>query len=94
MELGLGHSGLAVYRLIKGGDSGLNLKLSDLIDREIKLPSLWEVVRTFFTRKPIYIKIKAYPLRLITKLMTIQKRVDSKVKRKLKRVKEGVECRW
>jgi len=87
MELGLGHSGLAVYRLIKGGDSGLNLKLSDLIDREIKLPSLWEIVRTFFTRKPISIRIKAYPLRLITKLMTIQKRVDSKVKKEIEKSK-------
>ena len=87
MELGLSHSGLAVYRLIKGGDSGLNLRLSDLIDREIKLPSLWEVVKTFFTKKPIYIRIKAYPLRLITKLMTIQKKVDDKVKREIEKSK-------
>jgi len=87
MELGLAHSGLAVYRLTKGGDSGLNLKLSDLIDREIKLPSLWEIVKTFFTKRSISITIKAYPLRLITKLMTIQKKVDSKIEREIKKSK-------
>lgn len=87
MELGVSHSGLAVYRLIKGGDSGLNLRLSDLIDKEVKLPSLWEIVKTFFTRKPIPIIVKAYPLRLITKLMTIQKKVDSKIEREIEKSK-------
>jgi len=90
MELGLSHSGLAVYRLIKGGDSGLNLRLSDLIDREIKLPSLWEVVKTFFTKRSISITIKAYPSRLITKLMTVQKKVDDKVEREIEKSKRGI----
>lgn len=89
MELGLSHSGLAVYRLIKGGDSGLNLRLSDLIDREIRLPSLWEVVKTFFTKKPMYIRIKAYPVHLIRKLMTIQKKVDNKVEKEIEKSKRG-----
>lgn len=89
MELGLGHSGLAVYRLTKGGDSGLNLRLSDLIDKEIILPSLWEVAKTFITKKPICIKIKAYPIQLIRKLMIIQKKVDDKVKREIEKGKRG-----
>lgn len=89
MELGLSHSGLAVYRLTKGSDSGLNLRLSDLIDREIKLPSLWEIVKTFFTKKSISIKIKAYPVQLIRRLMIIQKKVDSKVEKEINKAKRG-----
>jgi len=87
MELGVGHLSLAVYRAIKGGDSGLNLRLSDLMDKEVKLPNLYEIIKSFFTRRPLYIIIKGYPVQLIRKLLTIQKKVDSKVEREIKKAK-------
>jgi len=90
MELGVGHSSLAVYRAIKGGDSGLNLKLSDLMDKEVQLPNLYEVIMSLFTRKPLFMIIKGYPIQLIRKLLTVQKKVDSKMEREIRKARSKI----
>ncbi len=88
MEFGrIAHPSLAIYRAIKGGDSGLNLNLNDLIDREIKFPSMYEMVKSFFTRKSLTIIIKGYSMRLINRLMTIQSKVDDDVEKEINKAK-------
>lgn len=84
MEFGVGHPDLALYRAIKAGESGLNLQLSDLLDREIELPSLFTVIKSLFTKERLKIRIRAYPKRLIDRLFTIQTEVDREVEKKIR----------
>ena len=87
MGFGLGHPSLAVFRLVKGSDTGLNLKLDDLFSREIEAPSLFEIIKSFFTRRPLQLKIKPYPDYLIRRLLTVQRGVDTKVKGEIDKAK-------
>ena len=87
MGFGVGHPDLVLYRMVKAGESGLNLSLNDLIDREVIIPSLFDIVKSFFTRKQILIKIKAYPNKLIKKLQVVQRGVDKEIEKKLKNAK-------
>lgn len=89
MELGIGTPSLSLYRAIKGGDSGLNLSLNDLIDREIKFPSMYELIKSFFTKKHLTLIIKGYPLRLINRLMTIQRKVDEETEKEIDNAKRS-----
>jgi len=87
MGFGLGSPDLALYRLLKGGESGLNLSLNDLYDRIIIIPNLYEIVKSFFTRKKIIVTIKAYPNKIINRLQTIQRGVDKEIERKIQEAK-------
>jgi len=87
MGSGLGHPDLALYRSIRAGEAGLNLRLSDLIDREVELPNLFTIIRSFFTRERLIIKFKAYPVKLIERLHAIQRGVDAQVKREIDKAK-------
>lgn len=80
---------LGLYRLIKGGDSGLNLNLSDLMDKRIELPNLLDILKTLFTKKKIEVTVKAYPSKVIDKLIAIQKGVDSEIEKKIREAKSG-----
>lgn len=89
MGFGLGHPSLALYRSIKGGESGLNLRLSDLLDREVIVPNLYEIVKSFFTRKTLSIKIKAYPNKIIEQLYIIQRGVDKQIEKEIEKGKRS-----
>jgi len=69
---------VATFRLIKGGESGVGLRLSDLFDREIELNLLGLKIRGM---------VKAYPVKLINKLVVIQKVVDEKVQDQIDKAK-------
>jgi len=87
MESGIGHPDIALYRLVKGGDSGLNLNLEDIFDKHIEIPSLFDIVKSFFTRQPIMITLRAFPRDIIEKLMHMQSGVDELVKREVDKAK-------
>ena len=87
MGSGVGHPDLALYRSIKAGETGLNLRLSDLLDREVELPSLFTIIRSFFTKERLIIKFKAYPIKVIERLHAIQRGVDKEVKRIIDKAK-------
>jgi hypothetical protein len=89
MRSGRGHPDLAVYRLIKGGDSGLNLSLTDLFGREIEFPNLKEIIKSFFTKRPIRAKIRGFPVDLIERLGEIQKAVDGEIEKAISKAKSG-----
>jgi hypothetical protein len=80
---------LGLYRLIKGGDTGLNLSLSDLMDKRIELPNLWDIVKTLFTKKKIEITVKAYPSKIIDRLIAVQKGVDREIEKEISKAKSG-----
>jgi len=80
---------LGLYRLVKGGDSGLNLSLSDLMDKRIELPNLWDIVKTLFTKKKIEVTVRAYPGKLINRLIAIQRGVDREIEREISKAKSG-----
>jgi len=83
MGLGVGHPSLALYRLIRAGEAGVNLSLADLFGKTYILPSMFDLVRSFFTRKPIEIKLKPEPQDTIRSLEAVQQYVDKKIKEKL-----------
>ena len=87
MGSGIGHPDLALYRLVKGGDTGLNLRLSDIFDREIEIPNLFTLLMSFIKRKNITIKVKALPASLIESLLTVQSGVDEQMKREIDKAK-------
>lgn len=87
MESGLGHPDIALYRLVKGGDSGINLSLGDIFDRCIEIPSLFNIVKSFFTKQPIVIRLRAFPRDIIEKLMYMQSGVDELVKKEVDKAK-------
>jgi len=89
MRSGIGHPDLAVYRLVKGGDSGLNLSLTDLFGRTIEFPNLREIIRSFFTKRPIEAKIRGFPADLINRLEEIQKVVDGEIEKAISKAKSG-----
>jgi len=89
MGFGVGHPDLAVYRLVKGGETGLNLRLSDLFDKEIEFPSLIEVIRSILRGSRLKIKIKAFPNAMIERLQNIQLGVDKEIKRKVEEAKRA-----
>lgn len=89
MGSGLGHPDLALYRSIKAGETGLNLSLSDLIDRRIELPSLYDIIKSFFTKEKIIIIMKAYPNRIIERIHAIQRGVDKKIEWEIEKAKRG-----
>ena len=84
MRSGVVPSDLALYRLVKGGDSGLNLRLTDLFDRKIEIPNLLEIIKTLFTKDSIPITIKGFPVTLIRNLVSVQEYVDKEVERKVR----------
>lgn len=69
---------VATFRLIKGGESGVGLQLSDLFDREIELSILGLKIRGV---------IRAYPAKLINKLVVIQRVVDEKIQDEIDKAK-------
>jgi hypothetical protein len=83
MGFGLSHPDLSVYRLVKSGESGLNLNLSDLFPKVIKVPSFFDIVVSFFSRKSLVVLVEAYPVNLIRRLEFIQKKVDEEIKAKI-----------
>ena len=87
MGFGIGHPSLAAYRMVKGGDSGLNLSLVDLYGQEIELPSLYEIIKSFFTRKPLKARIKGFSSQMIRQLQAIQKKIDDKVQEEIRKAK-------
>lgn len=89
MGSGVGHPDLALYRSVKAGEAGLNLRLSDLIDREIELPSMYEIIKSIFTKQKIRIILKAFPNRVIERLHAIQRGVDKEVKKELDKAKSS-----
>jgi len=87
MRSGLGHPDLAVYRLVKAGDTGLNLSLTDLFGRTLEIPNLREIIKSFFTRRPIKITVKGFPINQIRALEMIQKTIDDKVEDEIEKAK-------
>jgi len=77
---GIPHPDLALYRLVKGGEGGLGLKIEDLYDRKIELKFLGITIKGI---------LKAYPKRLIDKLITIQKVVDDKIMEEMEKAKHA-----
>ena len=78
---------MALFRLIKSGESGLNLNLMDLYGRDIEVPDLLTILKTVFSRKPIIIKIKGYSARLINRIIRVQQYVDREVEKEIKKAK-------
>jgi len=74
------HSDLALYRLVKGGEGGLGVNLGDLYDREAEVRILGI---------PIKMTLKAFPKRLIDKLIIVQQRVDAKIKEEAEKAKNA-----
>jgi len=87
MGFGVGTPDLAVYRMVKAGESGLNLQLSDLYDRRIEVPDLLTILKTLFTRRKWEIKVKGFPVAQIFKLQEIQRIMDKKVKEAVDKAK-------
>lgn len=90
MRSDLGNSDIAVWRLIHGSDSGLNLSLSDLFGKEIEAPSMRRIVMSFFTDRPITLKVKGQSQTTINRLEAIQNFVDKKVKAEIEAAKRKV----
>ena len=76
---------MALFRLVKSGESGLNLGLMDLFGRDIEVPNLLSILKTFFTREPIIIRIKGYPAKLINRVIKVQQYVDKKVEEEMRK---------
>ena len=76
---------MALFRLIKSGESGLNLNLMDLYGRDIEVPDLLTILKTVFNRKPIVIRIKGYSARLINRIIKVQQYVDREVEKEIKK---------
>ena len=87
---GLDNTDLSLYRLVKAGEHGLNLSLSDLYGSEIEVPSLYEIVRSLFNRKPIIIRVKERSEQLINRLIKVQSHVDKEIERQIKDAKNKV----
>lgn len=87
MQSGIEHPDLAVYRLVKSGDTGLNLSLTDLFGRTLELPNLRQILRSIFTREPILVRVKGFPSDLIKRLELIQRKVDEQVQRTIEEAK-------
>lgn len=70
---------VATFRLVKGGEAGVGLKLSDLFDKEFefKLFGLFKVKGV----------IKAFPVKLINKLITVQGAIDKQVQEEIDKAK-------
>jgi len=64
--------------------------LEDLFDKEIEVPSLYDIVKSFFTRKKLKVKLKAYPGNIIRKLEIVQNEVDKEIKGELEKAKRDV----
>jgi len=90
MRSDLGNPDIAVWRLTHGSDSGLNLTLSDLFGKEIEAPSLRRIVMSFFTNRPITLKVKGQSQMIINRLETIQNFIDKKVKAEIEAAKKKV----
>jgi len=88
MSSGMTHPDLAVYRLTKGGESGLNLGLGDLFDREIEIPSFRELISFLLGKQKLRIKIKAFPRVMIERLENIQMGVDEQIQREIIKAKQ------
>lgn len=91
MGSGVGHPDLAVYRLVKGGDSGLNLSLSDVFDRKVTLPSAREIITSLIKGSKLQIVLHGFSYGLIRKLELIQSIVDEEIKAKIESAKRGVQ---
>ena len=91
MGIDLVDSGFGLYRLVKAGDSGLNLKLSDLYGQVIEAPNLLDIIKSVFTRRPLQLIIKPYPVTLIRKLEQVQLKVDRKIEQEIEKAKRGVK---
>ena len=89
MGIEVSDSGVSLYRLIKGGDTGLNLRLSDLYGQVIEAPNLLDIIKSVFTRKPIRLLLKPYPVTLIRKLEQVQLKVDRKIEQEIEKAKRG-----
>jgi len=87
MGFGIGHPDVALYRMVKSGEAGLNLRLSDMFDKHIEVPDLLTIIKSLFTREKLRVKIKAYPNRLIERLLTIQRATDREIQRELNKAK-------
>jgi len=70
MMFGTPHPDLALYRLVKGGEGGLGLRIEDLYDRPVEISFLGLTIKGV---------LKAYPKRLIDKLIMVQRIVDDKI---------------
>jgi len=81
---GIDNSNLSLYRLVKGGEHGLNLSLIDLYGSEIEVPNLYEIIKSLFTRKPLMIKVKERSEQLINRLIKVQSHVDKLIEKKIK----------
>jgi len=81
------HSDLAFYRLLHAGEQGLNLRMEDLYDREIELPGMRTLVGSLLSNKPITVLKKAYPVRLIRRLLVIQGIIDKKIEEETDKAK-------
>lgn len=90
MGSGVGHPDLALYRLIKSGEAGLNLGLSDLFDKRIELPSFASVIRALLLGKKISVTVKAYPASLIERLLAIQRAIDKEIEKEITKAKSGI----
>lgn len=84
MRSGVIPSDLALYRLVKAGESGLNLKLTDLFDRRIEIPNLFDILKTLVTKEKIPITIKGFSAVLIRRLISVQEYVDREVESKVR----------
>jgi hypothetical protein len=86
---GLDSSDLSLYRLVKGGEHGLNISLLDLYGLDIEVPSLFDIIKTFFTKKKIRIKISGRTEQLIRKLIKVQHHVDKEIEKEINKAKRG-----
>ena len=80
MMSGIPHPDLALYRLVKGGEGGLGLRIEDLYDRRVEFKFLGLTIKGV---------LKAYPKRLIDKLIMIQRAVDDKILEEVEKAKHG-----
>jgi hypothetical protein len=87
MGFGVGQPDLALYRLIKGGDTGLNIRLADLLDREMEVPNLRDLMKSFLTGQKLKVKIKGLPVPLIKRLETIQREIDEQIQTEINKAK-------
>ena len=82
---GIDNVDLSLYRLVKAGEHGLNLSLTDLYGSEIELPNLYEIIKSLFTRRPITVKIKERSEQLINRLIKVQSYVDREIEKEIKK---------
>jgi len=85
---GIGHPDLAAFRLVKGGEAGLNLRLGDLFDKEIEFPSLIEAIRTLIRGRRIRLRVKAFPNALIERLVNVQMETDVQTQKEIDKAKQ------